>query len=115
MTLNSILRMAAMAGMLAATPATAQDIALGLGTAVTSLDPHFHNLASNIKISMHIFEPLVDQDERQRPVPDLASAWKTIDDTTWEFTLRRGVRFHDGQEFGAEDVAATLRRVPWVP
>jgi peptide/nickel transport system substrate-binding protein len=110
-----IRRLAVVTMLAAATPATAQDIALGLGTAVTSLDPHFHNLASNIKMSMHIFEPLVDQDERQRPVPDLASAWRTIDDTTWEFTLRRGVRFHDGQEFGAEDVAATLRRVPWVP
>jgi peptide/nickel transport system substrate-binding protein len=105
----------AVLSILAAMPASAQDIALGLGTAVTSIDPHFHNLASNIKIAMHIFEPLVDQDERQRAVPRLATAWKTIDDTTWEFTLRRSVHFHDGQEFGAEDVAATLRRVPWVP
>ena len=107
--------MAVVVAVLAVPPATAQDIALGLGTAVTSIDPHFHNLASNIKIAMHIFEPLVDQDALQRPVPGLASAWKAIDDTTWEFTLRNGVRFHDGQEFGAEDVVATLSRVPWVP
>jgi peptide/nickel transport system substrate-binding protein len=107
--------MAVVVAVLAVPPATAQDIALGLGTAVTSIDPHFHNLASNIKIAMHIFEPLVDQDALQRPVPGLASAWKAIDDTTWEFTLRGGVRFHDGQEFGAADVVATLSRVPWVP
>ncbi len=98
-----------------AQPAAAQEISLAYGTAVTALDPHFHNLASNIKMSMHIFDPLVDQDERQRPIPALATAWKTIDDTTWEFTLRPGVRFHDGQDFTAEDVASTLRRVPWVP
>ena len=115
MALNLARWMTIVASLLAARAAIAQDIALGLGTAVTSIDPHFHNLASNIKISMHMFEPLVDQDERQRPLPGLASAWKTIDDATWEFTLRRGVHFHDGQEFGAEDVAATLRRVPWVP
>ena len=107
--------MAVVVALLAAPHATAQDIALGLGAAVTSIDPHFHNLASNIKIAMHIFEPLVDQDALQRPVPALASAWKAIDETTWEFTLRSGVRFHDGQEFGAEDVVATLSRVPWVP
>lgn len=96
-------------------PARAQDIAVGLGTALTSIDPHFHNLASNIKISVHIFDRLVDQDAQQRAVPGLASAWQAIDDTTWEFTLRPGVRFHDGEAFTAEDVAATLRRVPWVP
>lgn len=103
------------AALIAAAPAAGQEIALGLGTAVTSIDPHFHNLASNIKISVHVFDRLVDQDERQRAVPGLATAWRTIDDTTWEFTLRPGVTFHDGQAFEAEDVAATLRRVPWVP
>ena len=107
--------MAVVVTVLAAPAATAQEIALGLGTAVTSIDPHFHNLASNIKIAMHIFEPLVDQDALQRPVPGLASAWQAIDDTTWEFKLRNGVRFHDGQEFLPEDVVATLSRVPWVP
>ncbi len=100
---------------LAAAPAEAQDLAIGLGTAVTSIDPHFHNLNSNIKISVHIFDRLVDQDAQQVPVPALATSWKAIDDTIWEFKLRPGVRFHDGVPFGPEDVAATLRRVPWVP
>ena len=95
--------------------AAAQEISIGYGTAVTSIDPHFHNLASNIKISVHVFDRLVDQDAQQRAVPGLASAWKAIDSTTWEFTLRRDALFHDGQPFEAEDVAATLRRVPWVP
>lgn len=111
-----IMATAILATCLAASPpARAQDIALGLGTAVTSLDPHFHNLASNIKISVHLFDRLVDQDAQQRATPGLASAWRAIDDTTWEFTLRRDARFHDGRPFEAEDVAATLRRVPWVP
>ena len=103
------------AAALLAAPVAAQEISVGLGTAVTSIDPHFHNLASNIKISIHVFDRLVDQDERQRAIPGLASSWKAIDDTTWEFTLRPGVRFHDGQDFTGEDVAATLRRVAWVP
>jgi len=103
------------AAFMIAAPVAAQEIAVGLGTAVTSIDPHFHNLASNIKISVHVFDRLVDQDAQQRAVPGLATAWKAIDDTTWEFTLRPGVVFHDGTAFEAEDVAATLRRVPWVP
>jgi peptide/nickel transport system substrate-binding protein len=103
------------AGSIGVRSATAQDLSVGLAGAITSIDPHFHNLGPNNNISRHIFDPLVDQDERQGLIPGLATAWRAIDDTTWEFTLRRGVKFHDGSEFTAEDVAATLRRVPNVP
>ena len=43
--------------------------------------------------------------------PLLAEAWTWIDPTTLELTLRKGVKFHDGREFGAEDVAYTLNHV----
>src|SRR5262245_5984896 len=105
----------ALATQAAPPAATAQDLVMGVGTSVTSIDPHFHNLANNLKISMHIFDRLIDQDERMRLRPSLATEWKTIDDTTWEFKLRRGVKFHDGSDFTAEDVVATIKRVPWVP
>ncbi len=42
--------------------------------------------------------------------PGLATSWKIVNDTTWEFTLRQGVKFHDGSPFTAEDVRATLER-----
>ncbi len=48
-------------------------------------------------------------------VPGLATSWKAVDDLTWEFKLRKNVRFHDGSPFTAEDVAFTLKRVPNVP
>jgi peptide/nickel transport system substrate-binding protein len=48
-------------------------------------------------------------------MPGLATEWKTLDDTTWEFKLRAGVRFHDGSAFGPEDVVASLKRVAWMP
>src|ERR1035437_9629379 len=87
-----------------ATPAAAQEITLAFGSAVTSIDPLFHNLSSNINISLNIFDRLIEQDERQHLKPGLATAWRPIDDTTWEFTLRPGVGFHDGSDFSAEDV-----------
>ena len=95
--------------------AGAADLAMGLGGAVSAMDPHYHNVATNNMINRHIFGRLVDQDAQQKLVPDLAESWKAIDDTTWEFKLRKGVKFHDGSDFDAKDVLATLSRIPWVP
>jgi peptide/nickel transport system substrate-binding protein len=106
---------AAMVSIAGAPSAGAQDLTIGLGANVTSIDPHFHNLSPNSNIATHFFDKLIDQDEQQRLKPGLATEWKTIDDKTWEFKLRRGVKFHDGSDFTAEDVVATLKRVPWVP
>ena len=47
--------------------------------------------------------------------PGLALSWKAIDDLTWEFKLRKNVRWHDGSPFTADDVVFTLRRIPNVP
>ena len=101
--------------VLVAAPVGAQEVTLGLATAVTSMDPHFHNLASNINIAMHVFDRLIEQDERQNLRPGLASEWKALNDTTWEFKLRHGVKFHDGSDFDAADVAVSIKRVSWVP
>jgi len=79
------------------------------------MDPHFHNLTPNNNVGSHIFETLVAKDPRGRLKPALAESWRAVDELTWEFKLRRGVKFHDGTEFTADDVAATLDRVPGVP
>ena len=52
------------------------------------MDPHFHNLGPNNSMTKHIFDRIVDQDENQIVKPMLASSWKTLDETTWEFKLR---------------------------
>ncbi len=94
--------------MTMALPAAAQELTIGLGAAVTSIDPHFHALSPNNQVSVrHLFDRLTHSDAQQRLVPGLATEWKAIDDTTWEFKLRKGVKFHDGSEFTAEDVVAT--------
>jgi peptide/nickel transport system substrate-binding protein len=100
---------------LAAQPATAPEIQIALGGDVTSIDPHFHNLAPNNNIGSHIFEALVSRDARGRLQPALAESWRAVDDLTWEFKLRKGVKFHDGSDFTAADVAFTFDRVPAVP
>lgn len=102
----------------ASVTASAADLVLGLGADVTSVDPHVLNAAPNNSIAEQVFDTLVRRDARQRFTPGLAESWRTVGNTTWEFKLRRGVKFHDGSEFTAEDVAfsidrpATLKGVP---
>jgi peptide/nickel transport system substrate-binding protein len=93
-----------------ATPVAAADLRIALAADVTSLDPHFVNLQPNNLVAWHIFDALTRVDENARLVPGLAESWKAIDATTWEFKLRRGVKFHDGSELTAEDVVFSLER-----
>ena len=107
---------AAMCGalLIPALPAGAQTLSMGLAAAPTSVDPHYHTFSPNESLDAHIFDRLVEMDAASRPSPGLATSWKLINDTTWEFKLRPGVTFHDGSPFTAEDVAYTLDRVPRV-
>ncbi|MFM8609491.1 MAG: ABC transporter substrate-binding protein, partial [Burkholderiaceae bacterium] len=106
---------AVLASTLALSAANAQEVRIGLSAEPSSIDPHYHNLGPNNGLARHVFEPLVNQNANQGLIPSLAENWRTVDDTTWEFKLRRGVKFFDGSEFTADDVIATYKRVPNVP
>ncbi len=110
-TILSALAMALLAGL----PAAAQTLTIGNAAVVTTIDPHYHNLGPNNALGMHIFDRLVERDSRARPHPSLAESYRPISDTVWEFRLRRGVKWHDGRDFTADDVAFTFERVPNVP
>lgn len=106
------------AGLLAAAPmarAQPQALTMAVGAPVTSLDPHYHQLSPNNAAANMIFDRLVNADHQSRLVPGLATEWRAVEPTVWEFRLRPGVRFHNGQEFTADDVAFTIARVPNVP
>jgi len=115
------MRHAALALLLAA-PATltaagaaAQAVSIGAAAPATSLDPHFYNSSPTTNVATHFFEMLVARDPQARPVPQLAESWRAVSDTVWEFKLRPGVKWHDGRDFTAEDVAFSIARVPDVP
>ena len=99
---------------LAVGPAAAGQLIIGLGSEPSSIDPHYHNLGPNNQVARHIFDRLVHSDENQRLGPGLAVSWQAINDTTWQFELRRGVTFHDGTPFTADDVIFTFERAPKV-
>jgi peptide/nickel transport system substrate-binding protein len=95
-----------------ATPAMAENVLrwASQGDALT-YDPHSANESPTIGASQQVYEPLVNRNPKYEMVPCLAESWRTLNATTWEFKLRKGVTFHDGTPFTAEDVAFTLKRV----
>jgi peptide/nickel transport system substrate-binding protein len=86
-----------------------KEIVVGLGAeprtllGVTIVDWTTNNMLE------HIYDRLLDRDPKTfKPVPMLATSWKIVNDTTWEFALRKGVRFHNGEPFTAHAVKATI-------
>ena len=69
--------------MLGASSAHAAELRVGLAADVTSLDPHFLNVAPNNIAAWHLFDALVHVDANARLVPGLALSWRSIDPTTW--------------------------------
>ena len=113
--MRRLLRILAAGSILSGLPAHGAELRIGLAADVTSMDPHFLAIAPNINIAWHVFDALTHVDEDTRLIPGLAVSWRPLDATTWEFRLRRGVRFHDGAELTAEDVVFSIERTLKVP
>src|SRR3954468_9764229 len=115
-TLSMTLRLAfATLALAASLAAPAQELTLGTKLELNTLDPHFFAAFPTNSSMAYFFDKLVEYDEKLNIRPALATRWKTLDDRTWEFTLRPGVKLHDGTPFTAEDVIFTIDRVPNVP
>ena len=87
------------------------DLVISEAADIVSLDPHGNNDVPSSNVRNNIYETLVYLDGDMEVQPRLATEWEEVDDTTWEFTLKEGVTFHDGSEFNAEVVEANLDRV----
>jgi peptide/nickel transport system substrate-binding protein len=98
-----------------AAPAGAQarrgEIIAGVSERALTLDPANHYSISATSVLRHVYDPLVDVTNDSKFVPALAEKWEVVNNTTWRFTLRKGVAFHDGSPFTADSVVFTLKRV----
>ncbi len=91
--------------------ASAQQLIVAQGADAVSLDPQGTNDQPSARIHAQMYETLVHQNEELELVPGLAVSWDPVDDVTWEFKLREGVYFHNGEYFTADDVKFTLDRL----
>jgi peptide/nickel transport system substrate-binding protein len=98
-----------------APPAGAQGPAGELRVAIPwtpeNLDPTMNLASIRSQVGVSLFDSLVGRDADGRIVPELAESWRLVDERTWEFRLRRGVTFHNGEPFDAQAVRFTLERV----
>jgi len=94
--------------------ASAQSLRIAYADPVSSLDPQLNNHAGDRSLALHVWESLLDRRD-DRNLPGLAESWKAIDANTWEFKVRKGVKWQDGQPFTADDLVFSLERARNVP
>ena len=104
----------AVALLAAAGAAGAQTLNIGFADPLSSLDPQLNNHAGDRSVDVHFWDLLVEN-KWNKLQPGLALSWKTLDPKTWEFKLRPGVKWHDGQPFTADDVIFSYQRARSVP
>lgn len=87
-------------------------VTIGLSSEPTNLDPRAYAFTPDtFAVSWQMFEPLVYHDTRtDELLPGLAESWEQLSDTSYQFNLRQGVKWHDGEDFNADDVVWTFTR-----
>lgn len=88
------------------------EITIAIGSEPTTLDPQIRDDGGERAINDNIYETLMARTPEGDLTPGLAASEPTqVDETTWQFTLREGISFTNGEPFNAESVAASVQRI----
>ena len=90
--------------------AARSELRIAVGSMVETFDPHNYRSVFDLLVDNLIADTLIGVDNEMKPVPRLATSWQLVNETTWRFQLRQGVRFHDGTPFDAQAVKVNLER-----
>ena len=90
-------------------------LTVGVRAPIVTLDPALSGLGPMHGYYTNIYDSLIGLDEQSHLVPQVATSWRLVDDLTWEFKLRAGVKCHDGSTLDAASVKSSLDRLPNVP
>ena len=101
---------AAIAALAAAPLAGAKTLRWSSQGDYITADPHAQNELLTNSINGHVYETLVVRGRNLEILPGLATSWKQTSPTTWVFNLRKGVKWHDGSDFTADDVVFSIKR-----
>ncbi len=107
---QTFLTAALIAALTVAMPATAKTFRWANQGDAQTMDPYSQNEGVTNNINQHMYERLVERDPNLKIVPGLAERYEQINATTWRFYLRKGVKFHDGAPFTADDVVFSVER-----
>src|SRR4030088_1835355 len=77
----------------------------------SSLDPHVQWNPDSYFVYRNVFDNMLTRDDAGKIVPQVATSWRQIDDSTTEFTLRQDIKFHDGTPLTADDVVFSVKRI----
>ena len=91
--------------------ASAADIRVGFSLDALTLDPGNHRNRETETILRNMYDGLLTRDSKMQVVPELATSFKQIDTTTYEFKLKQGVKFHSGEEMTSDDIKFTFDRI----
>ncbi len=99
-------------GMASTVPAQAQQtLRYAFQGNLNTLDPHSLNETTTLGLQGNVYEGLTARDKNLKIVPGLAEKWESLDGgTRWRFYLRKGIKFHNGNDFDADDVVFTTTR-----
>jgi peptide/nickel transport system substrate-binding protein len=86
-------------------------IVIAQGVDPTTLDPHNHEETPAYNVLLNLYDTLLFRDKDLKLIPWLAESWRVVNPTTWEFKLRRNVKFHNGEELDADAVKFSLERL----
>jgi peptide/nickel transport system substrate-binding protein len=88
------------------------EIVVSTASDAVTINPMDNNIITpDFQIGLNMYDPLVDLDADGKLQPALATSWERLSPTTIRFKLRQGVKFHDGEDFTAEDVKFTFDTV----
>jgi peptide/nickel transport system substrate-binding protein len=111
----TILRLTVLLVSLVLAPLAAQaakdSLTVDLPNDAATLDPQLQWDTDSYTIYRNIFDNLVTRDASGKIVPQVATAWKYLDDTTIEFTIRGGIKFQNGTPLTPEDVVFSIKRI----
>ncbi len=90
--------------------ANAKTIRIGNQGDALSMDPHSLNESLQLSVTGNVYEGLTGRNKDLSLAPLLATSWAQTSPTVWRFNLRKGVVFHDGTPFTADDVIFSFQR-----